>query len=112
MITFDALKKIGIDLSNLKPIKSPLTGFSQTEKIQSEGVISLPVRLGSKPHLDQQVEFTVVNIPMAYNIILGRPTLNAIRAVVSTYYLKMKFPTDFGVGEICGDQAAARSCVV
>ena len=58
------------------------------------------------------MEFTVVNLPMAYNVILGRPSLNAARAVVSTYHLKMKFPTGYGVGEVCRDQAAARVCSV
>ena len=32
--------------------------------------------------------------------------------MVSTYHLKMKFPTGHGVGEVCGDQAAARICSV
>ena len=58
------------------------------------------------------MEFTVVNLPMAYDITLGRPSLNAARAVVSTYHLKMKFSTGYGVGEVCGDQAAAHICSV
>lgn len=33
------------------------------------------------------------------NIILGRHTINAI---ISTYYLKMKFPIGEGVGEVKG----------
>ncbi|KAG1330243.1 hypothetical protein COCNU_02G002110 [Cocos nucifera] len=44
----------------------------------------------------------------AYNVILGRPDLNALRAVVSTYYLKVKFPTSCGIRKIRGDQALAK----
>ena len=44
------------------------------------------------------VDFLVVDKPSAYNIILGRPTLNAVKAMVSTYHLAMKFPTPFGEG--------------
>ena len=39
-----------------------------------------------------------------YNNILGRPTLNRLKAGTSTYYLKEKFPTAHEVGEIRGDQ--------
>ncbi|KAK3002375.1 hypothetical protein RJ639_022536 [Escallonia herrerae] len=46
----------------------------------------------------------------AYNAILGRTTLNQLRAVVSTYHMKMKFPTENGVGEVKGDQVVARQC--
>lgn len=57
----------------------------------------------------RQVEFLVVDYPSTYNVILGRPTLNRlIRAATSTYYLKVKFPTPHGIGEICGDQTPSK----
>ena len=56
------------------------------------------------------VDFLVVRAPSAYNAILDRPGLNALRAMVSTYHLKLKFPTSQGVGEVRGDQALARHC--
>ncbi|GMN65609.1 hypothetical protein TIFTF001_034668 [Ficus carica] len=56
------------------------------------------------------VEFIVVDRPSVYNVILGRPTLNAIKEVVSTYHLAMKFPTEGGVGVFRGNQEGARKC--
>ncbi|XP_058092442.1 uncharacterized protein LOC131238868 [Magnolia sinica] len=38
------------------------------------------------------VDFLVVNVPSVHNVILGRPSLNATRTVVSIYHLMMKFP--------------------
>ena len=45
-----------------------------------------------------------------YNVIIGRPILNRWKAAASTYYLKVKFPTKYGVGEVKGDQVIAREC--
>ncbi|GFS43263.1 hypothetical protein Acr_00g0084440 [Actinidia rufa] len=45
--------------------------------------------------------------PSPYNAILGRPTLGGIKAITSTYHLKMKFPTLTGIGEVKGDQKMA-----
>ena len=56
------------------------------------------------------VEFLVVDYPSAYNVIIGRPTLNKLRAVTSTYPLLVRFPTEHGIGELKGDQATAREC--
>ena len=52
----------------------------------------------------------MVNCPSSYNVIIGRPTLNRWKAATSTYCLKVKFPTDNGVGEVRGDQILAREC--
>ena len=56
--------------------------------------------------------FLVVNCLSAYNAILGRSTLNSWKVVTSTYHLMIKFPTDYSVGELRGNQVAARECYV
>ena len=38
--------------------------------------------------------------------------LNSWKAVTSTYHLMIKFLTDYGVGELHGNQMAARECYV
>ncbi|GFZ10155.1 hypothetical protein Acr_21g0007540 [Actinidia rufa] len=43
--------------------------------------------------------FIVVDCPSPYNAILGRPTLGGIKAITSTYHLKMKFPTLTGTAK-------------
>ncbi|GFS32867.1 hypothetical protein Acr_00g0025180 [Actinidia rufa] len=53
-----------------------------------------------------------LDCPSPYNAILGRPTLGGIKAITSTYHLKMKFPTLTGIGEVKGDQKVARQCFI
>ncbi|KAL5552902.1 hypothetical protein UlMin_040303 [Ulmus minor] len=67
------------------------------------------MELGTHPcqHI-QSVNFVVVDCPSSYNAIIGRPTLNAIRAVTSTYHLLVKFPTVGGIGVLKGDQQESR----
>ena len=60
----------------------------------------------------KDVIFLVVDCSSAYNAILGRPTLNSWKVVTSTYHLMIKFPIDYGVGELHGSQMAARECYV
>ncbi|XP_059638751.1 uncharacterized protein LOC132281026 [Cornus florida] len=43
------------------------------------------------------VDFVVVDCPSSYNIILGRTTLNAMKAITSTYHLLMRFLTEYGL---------------
>ena len=56
--------------------------------------------------------FLVVDCSSAYNGIIGRPTLNSWKAVTSTYHLMIKFLTEYGIGELQGDQVAARECYI
>lgn len=51
-----------------------------------------------------------MDCPSTYNVIIGRPTLNRLKATTSTYCLKVKFLTTYGVGEIQGDQVLAGEC--
>ena len=60
--------------------------------------------------MTRQLDFLVVDCPSSYNVIIGRTTLNRWKATTSTYCLKVKFPTDNGVGEVRGDQILAREC--
>ena len=58
----------------------------------------------------KQVNFLIFDCPSSYNVILGQPALNQLKAITLTYYLNVKFPTSHGVGQICGDQLLAREC--
>ena len=55
---------------------------------------------------------SVVDCSSAYNGIIKQPTLNSWKAATSTYHLMIKFPTDYGIGELRGDQVAARECYI
>ncbi|RDX66111.1 hypothetical protein CR513_55158, partial [Mucuna pruriens] len=46
----------------------------------------------------------------SYNIIIGQPTLNRLRAIVSTPHLYMKYPIENEVGVIKVDQKIDRQC--
>ena len=59
----------------------------------------------------EKIRYLVVNAPSAYNILLGRPTLNRIRAVPSTRHMKVKLPSMEGVVIIIrSDQKEAKKC--
>ncbi|KAK4397664.1 hypothetical protein Sango_1241900 [Sesamum angolense] len=59
----------------------------------STRTISLSLSLGTEPtRRTRMVRFLVVDMPSAYNLILGRLALNTFQAVVSTYHMKLKFP--------------------
>ena len=45
----------------------------------------------------EKIRYLVVNAPLAYNILLGRPTLSRIGAVPSTRHMKVKLPSMEGV---------------
>ena len=90
--------------ANMKPTKFVLYGFTE-ESINSECVLSLPIRLGTHPrqHI-QTINFVVVDFSSFYNAIIGFPTLNAIWAISSTYHLLVKFPTVREIGILKGQQ--------
>ncbi|KAL2236255.1 UNVERIFIED_CONTAM: Retrovirus-related Pol polyprotein from transposon opus [Sesamum indicum] len=105
IILKDVLEKMGLENARLELVRTPLVGFGGSE-IAPLGTLDLPVSMGDEPRRKTlMVKFLVVDTPFAYNVILGRPALNSFRAVVSTYHLKMKFPTNAGVGEVRWEEA-------
>ncbi|XP_022867813.1 uncharacterized protein LOC111387490 [Olea europaea var. sylvestris] len=112
ILSQEAFAKMGISSQQLKAVKTPLQGFGGGV-ITPEGVVELPLTLGSgQKQITEMTSFQVVRVSMAYNAILGRPLLNKIKAIVSTFHLAMKFPTSNGVGVVRGDQIAVRQCYV
>ena len=75
------------------------------------GAITLSVVVGDYlQQIAKDVTFLMVDCSSTYNAILRRPTLNSWKAVTSTYHLMIKFPTNYEVGELRGNQVAAREC--
>ena len=100
--------KMFIGKENLEPVNTHLRGFSG-EKVLQLGSIQLVLTLGEPPCQATTIaRFFIVDAPSAYNMLLGRPSLNAIKSVLSTYHMIIKFPIVHGVGTVRGDQRAAR----
>ena len=96
--------------TELQPISAPLVGFTGSS-VPVKGAISLPVTMGTKPYQKTlKLTFLVMKIPSAYNTILGHPSLNAFRAMISIYHLLIKFPIPTKIKEVWGDQMLARQC--
>lgn len=80
-----------IDKAALRPMTTSLFRFIGHE-VQPLGQISLAISLGEVSlRRIRRTLFTVVETLSAYNVILGRPTLSAFQAVVSTFHQKIKF---------------------
>ncbi|CAA0824885.1 Unknown protein, partial [Striga hermonthica] len=108
---YDSFSQINIELNmELKPVATALYGFNGGE-VMPIGEVSLPVALGSGvTRKVWMVRFVVVGAESSYNIIMGRTSLNAFQAVVSTYHMMIKYPVGENVGEIVGNQLTSRSC--
>ncbi|VFQ71586.1 unnamed protein product, partial [Cuscuta campestris] len=103
---------LGLNRKDLRPVRTSLSGFTG-DSIEAEGVIVVSVIVGDGAHKAKlKMEFMVVSINCAHNMILRRPGLEDLECVISPYYLCMKFPTPSGIGVARGDQKLARLCYV
>ena len=110
IIFVSAFDRMGIRREKLEPVNTHLRGFSG-EKVLPLGSIQLVLTLGDPPcQATTAVKFLIVDAPSAYNMLLGRPSLNAIKAIPFAYHMMIKFPTTGGVGMVRGDQRVAREC--
>ena len=110
IIFASAFDKMGIGREKLEPASTHLQGFF-VEKVLPLGSIHLVLTLGDPPcQATTTVRFLIVDAPSAYNVLLGKPSFNAIKAISSAYHMVIKFPTTNEVGMVRGDQRVAREC--
>ena len=99
IIFASAFDKMGIGREKLEPANAHLRGFSG-ERVLPLVSVQLVLPLRDPPcQAIMTTKFLIVEAPLAYNMLLGRPSLNAIRAISSAYHMVVKFPTENGVGK-------------
>ncbi|XP_057744560.1 uncharacterized protein LOC130962354 [Arachis stenosperma] len=105
---FDAL---GLKDADLTTHQHEVIGLGD-HFIKPDGVISLPISLGQpQGRRSAMAEFVILRDSTAYNIILGRKTINDFEAIINTKLLVMKFVTDDGsIGSVRGDLETAVAC--
>ena len=110
IIYLSTLQQLKLDPGRLRPFDSPLVSFNG-DRVYPKSIVMLTVIVGAYSRwLTHQLDLLVVDCPSSYNVIIERFTLNYWNAATSTYYLKVKFSTKNGVGEVKGDQVLAREC--
>ena len=110
IIYLPTFKHLKLDPRRLRSFDSPLVSFSG-DRVYPRGIVTLTITVGTYPmQLARQLDFLIIDCPLSYNVIIGRPTLNKWKAAKSTYCLKVKFPTDNGVDKVKGNQILAREC--
>ena len=96
----DLFEGLGLKSQDLAKYDTPLVSFDG-RVVVPEGQISLLVDMEGKEVI---VTFIVVRSFSPYTAILGRPWIHAMKAVPSTLHMKVKFPTEYGVTEVRGNQ--------
>ncbi|GKV44764.1 hypothetical protein SLEP1_g51920 [Rubroshorea leprosula] len=94
---FESLR---LDPALLQRYDGPIYGFNN-QSVPVEGVLTLNVAFGSgRTYVTPSVQFLVVKMPSSFNVVIGRPTLTEIRAVVSQSHLCMKFSNPMGIATL------------
>ena len=103
---------MGLTKKDLIPHKGNLIGFTR-DTISPKGYLKIKVTFsGRGGSRSVEVKFLVVDCPSAYNAILGRPTLNALGAVVPTLHMAMKFPSDRDTLSLYGERAWSHNFII
>ncbi|GKU90937.1 hypothetical protein SLEP1_g4878 [Rubroshorea leprosula] len=107
---YHCFESLGLNPTLLQRYDGPIYGFDN-QPIQVEGVLTMNVAFGSRrTYVTPLVRFLVVKMPSFFNVVIGRPTLIDIRAMVSQSRLCMKFPTPMGIATLRGNQEVAIHC--
>ena len=92
------LDEMGVDRTNLHPIRAPFHGVVPGRQAVPLGQIDLPVTFGDRSNYrTETLTFDVVGFPGTFHAILGRPCYATFMAVPNYMYLKLKMPGPRGV---------------
>ncbi|GLU06839.1 hypothetical protein SLE2022_238290 [Rubroshorea leprosula] len=97
---FHCFESLGLDPALLQRYDGPIYGFNN-QPVPVEGVLTMNVAFErGRSYVTPSVRFLVVKMASSFNVVIGRPTLTEIRAVVSQSHLCMKFPTPTGIATL------------
>jgi len=113
ILYWKTFKKMRISETEIQPYDEQIVGFLG-ERVDTKGYIDLFTTFGDDS-LSKTINvwYLLVNANTSYNILLGRPSINRLKVVVSTPHLAMKFP--FVTGDIATvhvDKKIAQECYV
>ncbi|RDX77401.1 Retrovirus-related Pol polyprotein from transposon 17.6, partial [Mucuna pruriens] len=110
ILYWSTYQKLKLPPGHLAECAGTLYGFAG-EQVPIMGTVELETIFGENSRVRRiPVLYTVVDVATSYNIILGRPGLNQLGAVVSTYHLCMKFPVGCEVGSVWANSRVTRCC--
>lgn len=111
ILYWKTFKRMEVSEDVVMPFNEQIVGFVG-ERVDIRGYIDLRTSLGvDKKAREITVRFLLVEADTSYNVLLGRPCLNAFGAIVSTPHLTLKYPTEDGeVHTVRADQKMAREC--
>jgi len=111
VLYWPTFKKLKIPESTSQAYSEPLLGFAG-QKVHSRGFIDLLTTFGrGHAYRTLTVRYILVDADTAYNVLIGRRTLNQVGAVVSTPHMAMKFPASNGeIITVKADPKEARQC--
>ena len=108
---WSTFNKLQLSLDLLRPYDGCPYGFAGYQ-VEVQGHVEFRTTFtDERTSRTANIRYLVVNAPSAYNILLGRPALNRIGAVVSSRHMKMKLPSLEGtVITMKSDQKEAKRC--
>ena len=100
ILYYQTFQKMGLKNNDLMPSPNPIYGFTG-DFVTPMGVITLPMTVVEYPRESYvMADFLVIDQLSAFNTVLGRPSLRALKPIISIYHLLIKFPTHNEVRQV------------
>ncbi|KAJ8435660.1 hypothetical protein Cgig2_015665 [Carnegiea gigantea] len=106
IITLECIQRLKYPTRDITPLVHPIPGFG-VQTVNSVGTVHLPLQFGDKiKSKNLEVDFLVIDVPSAYNVILGRSALHRVKAVIGPYLLQIQYESDDGTVGSCSKTSA------